>query len=95
MPLNAAGQCWAVLRVGAGGGMPSGKLGCVLKFTLKEIDPATGDAEEEGYEDEYQVRACEGGGCGERELRQVFTPAFVSVIRTHRALAPPQTRATA
>jgi len=27
----------------------------VLKFTLKEIDPSTGEPEESGYEDEYQV----------------------------------------
>lgn len=27
----------------------------VLKFTSKEIDPTTGEPEEEGYEDEYQV----------------------------------------
>jgi len=56
MPLNSAGQCWAVLRVARGpGAMPSGKLGCVLRFTIKEIDPTTGEAEEEGYEDEYQL----------------------------------------
>jgi hypothetical protein len=28
---------------------------CVLKFTVKENDPSTGEAEEEGYE-EYQLR---------------------------------------
>lgn len=27
----------------------------VLKFTLKEIDPSTGEPEDSGYEDEYQV----------------------------------------
>lgn len=27
----------------------------ILKFTSKEIDPTTGEPEEEGYEDEYQV----------------------------------------
>ncbi|KAL1644129.1 coatomer subunit gamma [Diplodia intermedia] len=27
----------------------------ILKFTLKEIDPSTGEPEEGGYEDEYQV----------------------------------------
>lgn len=27
----------------------------ILKFTSKEIDPTTGEAEEAGYEDEYQV----------------------------------------
>ena len=27
----------------------------ILKFTSKEIDPSTGEPEESGYEDEYQV----------------------------------------
>jgi coatomer protein complex subunit gamma len=31
----------------------------VLKFTSKEIDPTTGEPEEEGYEDEYQVEDLE------------------------------------
>jgi hypothetical protein len=55
MPLNEVGQCFSVLRRPAG--LSAGKMGCVLKFTVKEIDPSTGEAEEEGYEDEYQVRS--------------------------------------
>lgn len=31
----------------------------VLKFTLKEIDPATSEPEESGYEDEYQIEDLE------------------------------------
>ena len=27
----------------------------VLKFTSKEIDPTTGEAEESGYDDEYEI----------------------------------------
>lgn len=38
------------------GSLSGGKIANVLKFTVKEIDPSTGEAEEEGYEDEYQVR---------------------------------------
>lgn len=33
-----------------------------LKFTSKEIDPTTGEPEEEGYEDEYQVEDLELSG---------------------------------
>lgn len=33
-----------------------------LKFTSKEIDPASGEAEEKGYEDEYQVEDLELNG---------------------------------
>lgn len=34
----------------------------VLKFTLKEIDPATSEPEDSGYEDEYQVEDLELAG---------------------------------
>ena len=31
------------------------KFACVLKFTSKEVDPSTGEPEEDGYEDEYTL----------------------------------------
>lgn len=34
----------------------------VLKFTHKEIDPTTGEPEENGYEDEYEIQALELAG---------------------------------
>ena len=40
-------------------GYPTCSFTNVLKFTSKEIDPATGEPEEEGYEDEYQVEDLE------------------------------------
>lgn len=38
-----------------GGAMPAAKLPCVLRFTTKEVDPSTGEVEEDGYPDEYQL----------------------------------------
>ena len=35
------------------GEYPLGDLGCTMKFSVKDVDPATGEADEEGYEDEY------------------------------------------
>ena len=32
---------------------------CMLKFVSKEMDPATGEPEAEGYEDEYQLEEVE------------------------------------
>ena len=32
---------------------------CVLKFVSKELDPSTGEPEDEGYEDEYQLEEVE------------------------------------
>ncbi|KZV65596.1 Coatomer, gamma subunit [Peniophora sp. CONT] len=38
---------------------PVASFGCVLKFISKEVDPSTGEPEEEGYEDEYQLEDVE------------------------------------
>jgi coatomer subunit gamma len=35
---------------------------CTLKFISKEVDPSSGEPEEEGYEDEYQLEEVELGG---------------------------------
>ncbi len=32
---------------------------CVMKFVSKDLDPSTGEPEEEGYEDEYQLEDTE------------------------------------
>src|SRR5205085_2407662 len=32
---------------------------CLLKFVSKELDPATGEPEQDGYEDEYQLEEVE------------------------------------
>ena len=42
----------------------------ILKFTSKEIDPSTGEAEEQGYDDEYQVEDLDLTGA------DYITPAF-------------------
>jgi len=39
----------------------SGSFQCVLKFVSKELDPSTGEPEEDGYEDEYQLEEVELG----------------------------------
>lgn len=54
MPYNNMGHCFTVLRRPAGS-MVLGKFLNILKFTVKEVDPSTGEAEEDGYEDEYQL----------------------------------------
>lgn len=37
----------------------SAKFACTLRFTCKEVDPASGQAEEDGYEDEYNLEDLE------------------------------------
>lgn len=39
----------------------SGSFQCVLKFISKEVDPSTGQPEQDGYEDEYQLEEVELG----------------------------------
>lgn len=54
-PNEGAGQAYVVLARGGAGGVVFGRFGCILRFKVKEIDPSTGEAEEEGYDDEYQL----------------------------------------
>ncbi len=45
----------ALHKVGGDGAMPTSTFSNILKFMSKEIDPTSGEPEEEGYEDEYEV----------------------------------------
>lgn len=38
---------------------------CTLKFVSKEVDPSSGEPEDEGYEDEYQLEEIELGAGGD------------------------------
>lgn len=40
---------------------PIGSFSCMLKFLSKDCDPATGEVDEHGYEDSYQLEAIELG----------------------------------
>ncbi|KAH6677666.1 adaptin N terminal region-domain-containing protein [Halenospora varia] len=46
-------------KVNGEGSFPASSFTNVLKFTTKEIDPTTGEPEESGYDDEYQVEDLE------------------------------------
>lgn len=58
MPYSQAGQTYVVLER-AGGALAFGKFANTLNFTVKEIDPTTGEAEDDGYQDEYQLEDLE------------------------------------
>jgi len=58
MPYNGTGETYVVLSR-PGGSMASGSFVNILRFTVKEVDPTTGEAEEDGYEDEYQLEDIE------------------------------------
>ncbi|KAG0148022.1 hypothetical protein CROQUDRAFT_655392 [Cronartium quercuum f. sp. fusiforme G11] len=42
-------------------GYATGSFACTLRFVSKEVDPASGEPEEEGYEDEYVLEEAELG----------------------------------
>ncbi len=53
---DAPGKVYVVFqKVNGEGSLPISTFSNILKFTSKEIDPTTGEPEEGGYEDEYEV----------------------------------------
>ncbi|KAK5276273.1 coatomer subunit gamma, partial [Exophiala xenobiotica] len=60
----------AFKKLGGEQSFPTTTFGNVLKFTSKEIDPTTGEAEEAGYDDEYEVENLELTGA------DFVSPAF-------------------
>ena len=54
LPYGVVAQTY-VLMAYEEGTMPFGTIVATLKFVVKEIDPGTGEQEEEGYEDEYPL----------------------------------------
>eukprot|EP00798_Chlamydomonas_sp_ICE-L_P030905 gene30905-35958_t len=58
MPLNAVGHTFTVLARPPNS-WALGKMANILRFRVKEVDPSSGEVEEEGYEDEYQLEDLE------------------------------------
>jgi coatomer protein complex subunit gamma len=54
MPLGDEGSTFVIFDRKEGV-FEQAKFSCILRFTSKEIDPATGEPEEEGYDDEYTL----------------------------------------
>lgn len=48
-----AGRTYVGIERTEDGEYPLGVLSCNMKFNVRDVDPATGEADEEGYEDEY------------------------------------------
>jgi len=58
LPYDSPGQTFVAFEKPEGA-LSTGKFSNMLKFIVKEVDPATGDVEEEGVEDEYQLEDLE------------------------------------
>ncbi|EFH45403.1 hypothetical protein ARALYDRAFT_491217 [Arabidopsis lyrata subsp. lyrata] len=58
LPYDSPGQAFVVFEKPAG--VPAiGKFSNTLTFVVKEVDPSTGEAEDDGVEDEYQLEDLE------------------------------------
>lgn len=80
-PNDGAGAAYVILsRRGGQGGLAVGRFGCVLRFRIKEIDPSTGEAEEEGYEDEYQLEDMEASAAD--YVKPAYVPSFSEAWET-------------
>ena len=59
MPLQRPGSCFVALRRAGddsgSGGAHMGSFSASLRFTVREVDPSTGEPEPEGYPDEYSL----------------------------------------
>jgi len=56
LPFNVTGSAFTVLFCSA----PEeehilGTMTCTMKYTMKEVDPSTGEPDEDGYDDDYQL----------------------------------------
>jgi coatomer subunit gamma len=54
MPHQSAGSTYTVLQREEGS-LAAGSAVVVMKFVQKQRDPASGEVEEEGYEDDYEL----------------------------------------
>lgn len=76
-PQDGVGQAYVVLARGGEDGvgtLTSGRFGCLLRFRVKEIDPSTGEAEEDGFEDEYQLEDVNAQGSD--YVKPLYVPNF-------------------
>jgi coatomer subunit gamma len=53
------GRTFTCIARAGDGEFPMGSLDCVMKYTIKDVDTATGEPEEEGFADEYPLDSLE------------------------------------
>jgi len=59
---NEPGTVYVAFKNTSDAQYPSCNFTNILKFTSKEIDPSTGEPEDSGYDDEYQIEDLDLGG---------------------------------
>ncbi|XP_064632835.1 coatomer subunit gamma-2-like [Lineus longissimus] len=56
---NVSGTAYTCVKLSDDATLVAGTFSCTLKFTVKDCDPATGEPDDEGYEDEYVLEDIE------------------------------------
>jgi coatomer protein complex subunit gamma len=59
---NEPGTAYVAFKNVSGAQYPTCSFTNILKFTSKEIDPSTGEPDDTGYDDEYEIEDLEVGG---------------------------------
>lgn len=59
LPYDTPGTTYTLVRLPEDPTMVTGTFSCTLKFIVKDCDPNTGEAEDEGYDDEYVLEDVE------------------------------------
>ena len=67
---GSTGSSYIILERGEG--FPAATFSCTLKFLAKDVDSSTGEADDNGYEDEYQLEDVE---VGVSDYMSVWVPA--------------------
>ena len=62
LPTNEPGVAYVAFKKTGENEFPVATFSNTLKFTSKEIDPTTGEAEEAGYDDEYEIEGLDVTG---------------------------------
>lgn len=59
LPYNVPGHAYALIKIPDDPLQVTSTFECVMKFIVKDCDPATGEPDNDGYEDEYALEAVE------------------------------------
>jgi coatomer protein complex subunit gamma len=62
LPTNEPGTAYVAFKNVSGSQYPVCSFTNTLKFTSKEIDPSTGQPDDTGYDDEYEIEDLDVGG---------------------------------
>lgn len=71
----------------------AGSFSCTMRFVSKEVDPSTGEPEEEGYPDEYQTEDCDLGAADVSQTYRDLRDAVAE--RCHSTSRLPMSRSLA